>query len=53
MSHIEVGSGMWLTLTSINGLALLLAFIIYVGLAFRADPEGTIIDKTTSTGTIQ
>jgi hypothetical protein len=53
MSHVEVGSGLWLLLTSINGVALLLAFGVYVGLAFRTPTAARTINETTSKANVQ
>ena len=48
MSHVEVGSGMWILLTSVNGVALLLAFGVYVVLAFRNPVIANITDEKAS-----
>jgi len=53
MNHVEVGSGMWLLLTSVNGVALLLAFGVYVGLAFRTPTAARIIDRKTSKANLE
>jgi hypothetical protein len=48
LRHVEVGSGMWLLLTSVNSVALLLAFSVYVSLAFRAPSVATFVVEEAS-----